>query len=196
MGCCTWTSCATFPRPRSRASSPSIPRRPPRADHRRCGRGLRRPPERRPDRLIHHGGAASAAVLRRALDPGAGWVEEEGFLDCPRIVPSWLPRARFSSPPACSMTPPRTIWWSRGSTWCPPACPAMPSTPTFPTTALDQLLEGAAGWIVGQRAVTREVLARHPGLAVIARRGGRLRSGGRGGGARARAGGDHRRRCQ
>ncbi|MFG1478509.1 NAD(P)-dependent oxidoreductase [Xanthobacter sp. V4C-4] len=41
----------------------------------------------------------------------------------------------------------------------------------IPDAALDQLLEGAAGWIVGQRAVTREVLARHPGLAVIARRG-------------------------
>ncbi|MDQ0505697.1 phosphoglycerate dehydrogenase [Xanthobacter agilis] len=36
---------------------------------------------------------------------------------------------------------------------------------------LDRLLDGAAGWIVGQRAVTRAVLARHPGLKVIARRG-------------------------
>lgn len=36
---------------------------------------------------------------------------------------------------------------------------------------LDRLLEGAAGWIVGQRAVTRAVLERHPGLKVIARRG-------------------------
>ncbi len=36
---------------------------------------------------------------------------------------------------------------------------------------LDRLLDGAGGWIVGMRAVTREVLARHPQLKVIARRG-------------------------
>lgn len=36
---------------------------------------------------------------------------------------------------------------------------------------LDRLLAGASGWIVGLRAVTREVLERHPGLTVIARRG-------------------------
>lgn len=41
----------------------------------------------------------------------------------------------------------------------------------IPDADLDRLLDGAAGWIVGQRAVTREVLARHPGLRVIARRG-------------------------
>lgn len=36
---------------------------------------------------------------------------------------------------------------------------------------LDRLLEGVGGWIVGLRAVTRPVLARHPQLKVIARRG-------------------------
>lgn len=41
----------------------------------------------------------------------------------------------------------------------------------IPDAELDRLLDGAAGWIVGQRAVTREVLARHPGLMVVARRG-------------------------
>lgn len=41
----------------------------------------------------------------------------------------------------------------------------------IPDADLDRLLDGAAGWIVGQRAVTRDVLARHPGLKVVARRG-------------------------
>lgn len=41
----------------------------------------------------------------------------------------------------------------------------------IPDAELDRLLEGAEGWIVGLRAVTRDVLARHPGLKVIARRG-------------------------
>lgn len=36
---------------------------------------------------------------------------------------------------------------------------------------LDVLLDSAAGWIVGLRPVTRAVLARHPQLKVIARRG-------------------------
>ncbi|WP_454918586.1 phosphoglycerate dehydrogenase [Xanthobacter sediminis] len=41
----------------------------------------------------------------------------------------------------------------------------------IPDADLDRLLDGVGGWIVGQRAVTREVLARHPGLKVVARRG-------------------------
>ncbi|MFG1266379.1 phosphoglycerate dehydrogenase [Xanthobacter sp. DSM 14520] len=41
----------------------------------------------------------------------------------------------------------------------------------IPDADLNALLEGAAGWIVGQRAVTRDVLAAHSQLKVIARRG-------------------------
>ena len=41
----------------------------------------------------------------------------------------------------------------------------------IPDAVLDTLLDGAVGWIVGQRAVTRAVLAAHPQLKVIARRG-------------------------
>lgn len=41
----------------------------------------------------------------------------------------------------------------------------------IPDAELSALLDGAQGWIVGQRAVTREILAAHPGLKVIARRG-------------------------
>lgn len=41
----------------------------------------------------------------------------------------------------------------------------------IPDAELDRLLDGAVGWIVGLRAVTREVLERHPHLKVIARRG-------------------------
>lgn len=41
----------------------------------------------------------------------------------------------------------------------------------IPDAELSALLDGAEGWIVGQRAVTREILAAHPDLRVIARRG-------------------------
>ncbi|MFG1351812.1 phosphoglycerate dehydrogenase [Xanthobacter autotrophicus] len=41
----------------------------------------------------------------------------------------------------------------------------------IPDADLNALLEGAVAWIVGQRAVTRAVLAAHPQLKVIARRG-------------------------
>jgi D-3-phosphoglycerate dehydrogenase len=37
--------------------------------------------------------------------------------------------------------------------------------------ALARLLEGVAGWIVGMRAVTHDILAAHPQLKVVARRG-------------------------
>lgn len=57
-------------------------------------------------------------------------------------------------------------------------CEAVPSG--LPPDALDTpisdadltaLLDGARGWIVGQRKVTRDILAAHPQLTVIARRG-------------------------
>lgn len=41
----------------------------------------------------------------------------------------------------------------------------------IPDPTLHTLLAEASGWIVGQRAVTREILAAHPRLQVIARRG-------------------------
>lgn len=41
----------------------------------------------------------------------------------------------------------------------------------IPDADLNRMLDGAAGWIVGMRAVTRDVLAAHPGLRVVARRG-------------------------
>lgn len=41
----------------------------------------------------------------------------------------------------------------------------------IPDADLNSLLAGAEGWIVGQRAVTRDILAAHPQLKVIARRG-------------------------
>ncbi|MDI4654868.1 phosphoglycerate dehydrogenase [Xanthobacter autotrophicus] len=41
----------------------------------------------------------------------------------------------------------------------------------IPDGDLNALLDGAVAWIVGQRAVTREILAAHPQLKVIARRG-------------------------
>ncbi|GLI23841.1 D-3-phosphoglycerate dehydrogenase [Xanthobacter flavus] len=41
----------------------------------------------------------------------------------------------------------------------------------IPDATLSALLEGVEGWIVGMRAVTREILAAHPDLKVIARRG-------------------------
>lgn len=41
----------------------------------------------------------------------------------------------------------------------------------IPDADLHRLLADASGWIVGQRAVTRDLLAAHPGLSVIARRG-------------------------
>lgn len=41
----------------------------------------------------------------------------------------------------------------------------------IPDDRLHALLDGAAGWIVGLRAVTREILSAHPELKVIARRG-------------------------
>lgn len=41
----------------------------------------------------------------------------------------------------------------------------------IPDEEMHRLLEGVGGWIVGQRAVTRELLAAHPHLTVIARRG-------------------------
>ena len=41
----------------------------------------------------------------------------------------------------------------------------------IPDATLSALLEGVEGWIVGMRAVTREILAAHPNLKVIARAG-------------------------
>lgn len=41
----------------------------------------------------------------------------------------------------------------------------------IPDDVLSRLLDGVGGWIVGMRAVTREILSAHPGLRVIARRG-------------------------
>lgn len=41
----------------------------------------------------------------------------------------------------------------------------------IPDAELHALLDGARGWIVGMRKVTRDVLAAHPQLTVIARRG-------------------------
>lgn len=42
---------------------------------------------------------------------------------------------------------------------------------TLGDAALNRLLEGADGWIVGTAPVTRDLLLAHPGLKVIARRG-------------------------
>ncbi|MEP9355315.1 phosphoglycerate dehydrogenase [Xanthobacter sp. KR7-65] len=53
----------------------------------------------------------------------------------------------------------------------PSGLPADALDSDIPDAALSALLEGAVGWIVGQRAVTREILAAHPDLKVIARRG-------------------------
>ncbi|MFS8035588.1 phosphoglycerate dehydrogenase [Xanthobacter sp. AM11] len=60
---------------------------------------------------------------------------------------------------------------SRGLSVVPSGLPPDALDTHMPDADLHALLDGASGWIVGQRAVTRDILAAHPGLTVIARRG-------------------------
>jgi len=60
---------------------------------------------------------------------------------------------------------------SEGFEVVPSGLPADALDTDIADATLDRLLAGASGWIVGQRAVTRAMLERHPGLIVIARRG-------------------------
>lgn len=53
----------------------------------------------------------------------------------------------------------------------PSGLPADQNDAGIPDSDLHQLLQGVRGWIVGQRAVTRQMLAAHPDLLVVARRG-------------------------
>lgn len=60
---------------------------------------------------------------------------------------------------------------ARGCVVVPSGLPPDALDTHIPDADLHALLDGASGWIVGHRAVTRDILAAHPGLKVIARRG-------------------------
>ncbi|MEP9348909.1 phosphoglycerate dehydrogenase [Xanthobacter sp. KR7-225] len=60
---------------------------------------------------------------------------------------------------------------ARGFAVVPSGLPPEALDTDIPDATLAALLQGVGGWIVGMRAVTRDLLAAHPGLKVIARRG-------------------------